>query len=75
MNVMAMSLEGPHKLTNEELHQVLTSSNGKLTDWQCRCLVHYMLGWMRHATNIETTRQEYFRQVKAATEGKSVPVI
>jgi len=62
-------------MSDEELNKVLTSSSGKLTDWQCRCLVHYFMGWMRHASNIETARQEYFRQVKAATEGKSVPVI
>jgi hypothetical protein len=62
-------------MTTEEMTKIAIHSAGTLTDFQCRCLVHYMIGYMRYATNIEAARKEYFTQVQAAIEGKSLPVI
>jgi hypothetical protein len=61
-------------MTPEEIIDIMQKSEGNMTDWQCRCLVHYMMGYLRHATNIDWTRDEFFRQVKASTEGKAIPV-
>lgn len=62
-------------MTSQEITEVMNNSNGKLTDWQCRCIVHYMMGYMRHASNIEAARQAFFTEIKAALEGKAIPVL
>lgn len=61
-------------MTTEEITDIMDKAVGKLNDSQCRTLVHYMMGYMRRATNVDDARNAFFRQVEAATEGKAIPV-
>lgn len=61
-------------MTPEEISDIMEKSVGKLTDNQCRTLVHYMMGYMKRSSDIELARDAFFRQIKAATEGKTLPV-
>jgi hypothetical protein len=61
-------------MTTEEINAIMDTSIGKMTHWQCKIIINYMMGYVRHATDIDLVRNELFRQVKAATEGKALPV-
>lgn len=52
------------KLTEQEINEIV-ESNPQLKDVFCRMLVYYMMGYLRHADNIENTRQDFFKQIKA----------
>jgi hypothetical protein len=60
-------------MSQEQIDDIVNNSAGKLSDWQCRVLVAYMIGYMRNSMD-ELARQEFFRQVKAGIEGKSIPI-
>ncbi len=56
-------------LTEEQISEIATNPS-KMNDFDCRCLVAFMMGYLHHANNIEATRQAFFKQILANQEVK-----
>jgi hypothetical protein len=71
----SQAAESEGAMTPEEINLIIERSTGKLTDWQCRTIVHYMMGYLRYATDLEAVRDTYFQQIKHALNGGHLPVL
>lgn len=54
-------------LTQEEIDTMTFRPHG-LSDYDCRLLVAYMMGYMRMCPNIDAARQVFFQQIKHGQE-------
>ena len=53
-------------LTQDEINDIVNNSSGKLTDWQCRLILAWMMGYMRFTGDVDHARQAFFKQIKGA---------
>lgn len=57
-------------MNNEEMFKIGQDSIGKLSDMDCRMIVHTMIGYLRSTADLEMTRDYFFNMVKKATAAK-----
>jgi hypothetical protein len=60
-------------MTTEEINAIMDTSIGKMTHWQCKIIINYMMGYVRHATDIDLVRNEFFRQHQSSNRRKGAP--
>ena len=55
-------------MTKEEMNDIIENSTGHISDWNCRVILHWMMGYMRFASNLEAARDAFFTEVKNHTK-------